>query len=176
MKKKRTAVNRTKPKPKTRIKNRPRIKNKPRKMKIVRIIKNALKYIEKYKEIILYLVFGGLTTLLNMALSFILYSMMGLSAGLSTGIAWVISLIYAYIVNRVFVFESKAKELNEIARESGSFFAARSITGASDIFIMWYFVDVLFLNWWVFKIISQIFTIVFNYVASKLFIFKEQKD
>ena len=155
---------------------KPRVTEKPRVIKKNKIIKKPIEYIEKYKEIILYLVFGGLTTVLNFALLALFHYIIGFSEGLANAIAWVLSLIYAYIVNRIFVFESKAKGFTGFAYEFGSFFSARAFSGAVDIFVIWFFVQKLSLNLFIFKTATQIFTIVFNYAASKLFIFKEKKQ
>lgn len=125
----------------------------------------------KYKEMILYLFFGGCTTLVNIIVYYIC-SRMGLRTSLSTVIAWALSVLFAYVTNRKFVFKSKAFGFLPILKEISGFFLCRFATGLLDLVIMVVFVDFLHLNDMVIKVLSNILVIVLNYVASKLFIFK----
>ena len=129
---------------------------------------------KKYKEIVLYLVFGGFTTLINVAATYALYRLVGFGAGLSSVIAWVLSVFFAYVTNKIYVFESKNAGIKLLLKEAAYFYAARLISGAIDVIIMTAAVDAAKLNFWVFKIISQVIVIVFNYFASKFFIFHKK--
>lgn len=120
---------------------------------------------------ILYLFFGGCTTLVNIIVYYIC-SRMGLRTSLSTVIAWALSVLFAYVTNRKFVFKSKAFGFLPILKEILGFFLCRFATGLLDLVIMVVFVDFLHLNDMVIKVLSNILVIVLNYVASKLFIFK----
>ena len=128
----------------------------------------------KYKEIILYLFFGGCTTLVNIVFYFIC-SRMGCGTVLSTVLAWIISVLFAYITNRKYVFESKAFGFSGIFKETLNFFACRIATGLLDVAIMFIFVDILHLNDMIIKIVSNIIVIILNYVAGKWFIFNKKK-
>lgn len=129
--------------------------------------------LKKYREIILYLFFGGCTTLVNIV-SYYICSRLGMSTALSTVIAWVISVLFAYATNRKFVFLSKVTGLAAILKETAGFFLCRLATGLLDLAIMIVFVDVLHFNGMAIKILSNIFVIVLNYLASKLMIFKNK--
>ncbi len=127
----------------------------------------------KYKEGILYLFFGGCTTLVNIA-AYWLCDKIGLSTTLSTCIAWGLSVLFAYVTNRRFVFESKASGVRAICREMLSFFSCRLATGLLDLGIMVLFVDVLKCPGLLVKILSNVLVIVLNYVFSKLWIFRKK--
>ena len=127
----------------------------------------------KYKEIILYVIFGAGTTLVNVA-AYMLCSGMGLSTALSTVTAWVLSVLFAFVTNRRLVFESGSSGPAAVAREMISFFSCRFATGLPDLAIMVVFVDVLGLWELAVKIASNVVVIVLNYAASKLLIFKKK--
>ena len=129
----------------------------------------------KYKEMLLYLFFGGCTTLVNIVVYYIC-SRVGLGTAASTVIAWVFSVLFAYITNRNFVFKSKAFGFSAILKETAGFFLCRLLTGLLDLVIMVVFVDFLHLNDMVIKVLSNIVVITLNYVASKLLIFRENNN
>lgn len=128
---------------------------------------------KKYREMILYLFFGGCTTLVNI-ISYYICSKIGIGTALSTVIAWVLSVLFAYITNRKYVFESKAFGFAPILKETAGFFLCRLATGLLDLAIMVVFVDFLHFNDMLIKILSNIIVIVLNYIASKLMIFKSK--
>lgn len=125
----------------------------------------------KNKEIINYVVVGGLTTLVSVAsywaFRFIIKNYIILSI-----ISWILAVTFAYITNRKFVFESKSKK---IAEEVIKFFAYRLLTLGLEVALMALFVSVLNINDMLSKVILQIVVLALNYVFSKLFIFKEDK-
>lgn len=129
-------------------------------------------FIGKYKEIILYLFFGVLTTLINIIVYFILTRIMNLSTIYSTVIAFILSVIFAYITNKIWVFNSKTETLKEIGKEIVAFFGGRLFSGGCDILIMYVFVDVLGCNDLIIKILSNVMVVIMNYIISKLFVFK----
>jgi len=127
----------------------------------------------KYKDIILYLLFGGCTTLVNVISYWICAHMLSIGVMPSTVIAWILAVLFAYVTNRKWVFHSEANGTNEILGEMAKFFGARIATGIVDWACMYIFVDVLGLNDVIIKILSNIVVIILNYVASKLIIFKK---
>jgi putative flippase GtrA len=130
--------------------------------------------IEKYKDLIPYAVFGVLTTLVNIVGYWILAHPLGLPVMVSTVIAWILSVLFAYLTNRKWVFHSEAKTNKEVLREAVSFFAARLATGIVDWAAMLVFVDMLKLNDVVIKTLANIIVIILNYAASKFLIFKKR--
>ncbi len=129
----------------------------------------------KYKELILYLFFGGCTTLVNIV-SYYICDRMGISTVISTVIAWILSVVFAYVTNRIYVFESKAIGFNAILKEIISFFTCRLATGIMDLGIMVLFVDLLHFNGLLIKILSNILVVMSNYILSKLVIFKKKSN
>lgn len=136
-------------------------------------MKKIRELLKKYRELISYLVFGVLTTLVNYV-SYLLFAPLFLSTTtIPTAIAWVLSVIFAYVTNRIFVFRSEAKGAAALLREILSFFGARLLSGVLDLGIMWVFADKLGLNDKLVKLASNVFVVIFNYVASKLVIFRK---
>lgn len=134
------------------------------------LITKGIKIYINYKTPILYIFFGGLTTLVNIVAYFICYDIAKLSNVVSTIIAWILSVIFAFITNKLYVFESKSKS---ILYEISSFFVCRLGTGILDLGIMYLTVDILNWNSLLMKIISNVIVIVLNYILSKVIIFKK---
>ena len=102
------------------------------------------------------------------------FNIAGISNVVSTVIAWVLAVLFAYITNKLWVFESKSFERKVLAKEIPAFFGCRLATGVLDVVVMYMAVDVMYSNGTVWKIISNILVIIINYVASKLVIFKRR--
>lgn len=135
----------------------------------MKMIKELL---EKYKEQILYLFFGVCTTAVNIIVYYVC-DVLRFTTAVSTVIAWILSVLFAYVTNRKFVFISTVQGKGKIFKEGLRFFAYRAATGLLDLAIMIVFVD--FLNFYglLIKVLSNILVIVLNYIFSKLFIFKK---
>lgn len=127
---------------------------------------------KKYKSIILYIIFGGLTTLINICVYQLCSYNLQLDTITSNVFAWILSVLFAYVTNRKWVFESKNSTIHGLMKEMTSFFGCRLATGVLDIVIMYISVDILGFNGLVMKCVSNVIVIVANYVASKLVIFK----
>lgn len=135
----------------------------------------------KHKEIINYLIFGVLTTIVSLATKYLLlFTLLDASDALELQIAiiisWITACLFAYITNRIWVFQSKSKE---IIKEMIKFFTSRLATLGVEMLIMFVFVTALGLNSdiWViiWTLISQIAIIIGNYVLSKLLVFKKEE-
>lgn len=133
-----------------------------------------MKLMNPYRELIAYLFFGGATTVVNIAGYWFFTRMIHLESTPANITAICISILFAYITNKLWVFESKTESPLELVREMGAFFGCRAITGVLDVTIMYIFVKKLLLPDMIFKIITNVIVIVANYVASKLFIFKKK--
>ena len=143
------------------------------------MFKSILTLYKKYKEIINYLIFGGLTTVVNLVVKYaLLFTIFDASNSIqlqiSIVISWIAAVLFAYFTNRKYVFESKNQ--NKL-KEFINFVVARISTLLLEMLIMWFFVTLLKLNSdlyvIIFTIISQVAVIVGNYVFSKLFVFKK---
>ena len=103
-----------------------------------------------------------------------LYSGLGVSNVISNVIAWVISVLFAFITNKLWVFESKSFNFKLFVKELGSFTVCRVATGVLDLGIMFVGVDLLKGPAIILKIASNIIVIILNYVMSKIFVFKKK--
>ena len=141
-------------------------------------MKKIWKLYKKYEEIINYLIVGGLTTVVSLIVYYgcvltFLDPKNAFELQIANVISWIISVAFAYITNRIFVFKSKNKNY---FKEIASFVGARITTLLMDMFTMFLLVTVLNGNDKIAKIISQIIVIVANYIFSKLFVFKKSKE
>ena len=129
---------------------------------------------KKYKSVILYLVFGVLTTVVNIV-AYYLLDLNGLfNTVINTSIAWVVAVIFAYVTNKKWVFESKVEGFKDNFKEMMSFFGCRIATGLMDVGIMFVFVDILRYDDMIIKIASNVLVVILNYVGSKLLVFRNK--
>lgn len=142
-------------------------------------MKKLINLYKKYEEIINYLIVGVLTTIVSLVVKWgLLFTILDPKSALELQIAviisWIVAVTFAYITNRIFVFKSKSKK---ILKEIINFFGARLLTLGMEMFIMWFFITLLRLNsdTWVFiwTIVVQVLVTIFNYIFSKLFVFKK---
>lgn len=129
----------------------------------------------KYKKIIHYLIFGILTTLLNILSYGIAAYWLKCSTWWSTIAAWISSVLFAYVTNRRFVFGSRADTWAEKWKEMVQFFSCRLVTGGLDMGIMILFVDVLGVQDMLVKCAANGIVIVVNYIASKRIVFRKER-
>jgi len=120
------------------------------------------------KEVILYLFFGGVTTVANI-ITFKVLRIASLSLFISNSIAWIVAVLIAYFTNRKYVFDSK----NDSKKEFTSFIFFRILTLIIDMILMYLFVSLFKIDDLISKIIVNVVVIILNYVFSKLIIFKK---
>jgi len=130
----------------------------------------------KHKDKILYLFFGGCTTLINTTAYYILYEKLTLSNITGNTIAWVIAVLFAYITNKIWVFESSSTNVKTLVCELRNFFSCRLATAIIDLAIMIVGVDLLKWNVLLMKIISNLIVIVLNYLLSERVVFRKDVD
>lgn len=135
---------------------------------------------KKYEEIVNYLIVGVLTTVVSLVVKWgllftILNAKNAFQLQVAVVISWIAAVIFAYVTNRIFVFKSKSKN---ILKEIVSFFSARLLTLGLEMLIMWFFVILLKLDsdiWvLVWTMVAQVLVIIFNYILSKLFVFRKK--
>lgn len=128
---------------------------------------------KKHKAVLLYIFFGGGTTLVNI-LSFILFnSVFSMSAAVANLPAWVLAVLFAYITNRIWVFDSHIRGAG-LWREIGLFFGGRLLTLGIEEVMLIVLVEYMHLNDLLIKILATIVVLVLNYIFSKLFVFKKK--
>lgn len=127
----------------------------------------------KYWDVIPYLFFGVCTTAVNVVAYWLCAHPLRLKTMPSTVIAWFLAVLFAYVVNRKWVFHSEAHKAKAICREVVSFFGCRLATGVIDWLCMFVFVELLSVNDVFIKTAANMLVVVLNYVASKFVIFKK---
>lgn len=132
----------------------------------------------KYKEIINYLIFGVLTTVISLIVYYVLtFTILNPNNSIELQIAnivsWCAGVLFAYFTNRKFVFNSKND--NKL-KEFATFTTARITTLVLDMLVMFIFVTTLHLNDKIFKLVSQVLVVVGNYILSKLIVFKRDNN
>lgn len=129
-----------------------------------------------YKEIINYLVFGVLATVVNFVSYYIFARIIGIDEVISSGLSWFASVLFAYITNKLFVFDSKTVTKKELIKECISFFLARVLSGIlCDVGTFAVMVKVFKINDIIAKIVTQVMVVIVNYIFSKFIIFKNNK-
>lgn len=129
----------------------------------------------KNKEVINYLIFGICTTIINFITYYCCTKIIGIEEIISNIIAWCIGVIFAYITNKIFVFESKRKKGMQVFKELVSFILARVFTGIfCEVALFALLLKVLKIYDIVSKIITQVIVVILNYLFSKLIVFKNR--
>lgn len=128
--------------------------------------------IKKHREIIMYLVFGVLTTLVNWFSYMIFTDLFHVSYLWSTVISQVLAVLFAYVTNRKWVFKSKAQGVKDISLEAVKFFSCRGLAFVLDIVLMFVGVDLLHINDKFMKLAANGIIIIVNYVSSKIVVFR----
>jgi len=125
------------------------------------------------RETISYLIFGVLTTLVN----YVVYELckwIGVHYAVSTIIAWIFAVAFAYITNKLFVFESRSFNRSVLIKEIAAFVSCRLLSGLCDLGFMIIAVELLSIHDSVSKLLSNVVVVIINYIFSKLFIFKKK--
>lgn len=134
-------------------------------------MRTVIEMLSKYRMQIMYLIFGGLTTVVNI----VVYTearWSHLSINIAYVLAWILSVLFAYLTNRKWVFDSQTTGFANILLEMVKFFFARLATGVVGYLILLFGVHILHQNDMIWNIIQNVFVIVSNYVLSKLMIFR----
>ena len=130
--------------------------------------------IAKYWDILIYLVFGVLTTVVNYAVYLPVYNFCGISAAVSNMIAWVVAVIFAFLTNKPFVFHSHDWSVKTVVPELIKFVSCRLASGVMETVILFLAVDLMDWNGNIWKLITQVLVIIINYVGSKLLVFRNK--
>ena len=138
-------------------------------------IKTLIGLYLQYKEILNYLIFGVLSTIVSFTSYFIFARLLKIDEVISSGMSWACAVLFAYVTNKLFVFESKTNTLKDFLLEMGSFFLARVVSGIlCDVGTFALMVKVLHINDLIAKIVTQVMVVIVNYIFSKFLIFKNK--
>ena len=128
---------------------------------------------DHYYSILMYLVMGGITTFINIFVFWLFNSQFGLNYTIANIIAWFFSVLFAYVSNKFYVFESKNTSLKTLTKEVSSFFFFRILSLFMDLLVMFICISLLSFNPLLGKVLANIIVLIANYVFSKFFIFNK---
>ena len=131
--------------------------------------------IEKYYDVLAYLFFGGLTTVVNYLVYLPCYYLWGIPGSISNAIAWVFAVAFAFLTNKPFVFKSHDWSGKTLWPELTKFIGCRLGSGVLETAIIWLTVDMLQWNGLWMKLFTSVLVIVLNYFGSKFLIFTKKK-
>ena len=129
--------------------------------------------VKRYWDILAYLFFGVLTTVVNYLVYLPCYNLLGLSAVVSNGIAWVVAVAFAYLTNKPFVFRSHDWSWKTVGPELVKFVGCRVGSGLTETVILFLTVDMLGFNGNLWKLMTSVIVVILNYIGSKLLVFKK---
>lgn len=132
--------------------------------------------LRKHKDLILYLIFGVLTTVINYIVYLPCYNWLKMSSAFSNVIAWCAAVTFAFLTNKPFVFKSFDWSYKTIMPELTKFLSCRLGSGAFETLALYVTVDILQWNGNLLKMITSVAVIVLNYIASKKYVFQEQNE
>ncbi|MDR0406112.1 MAG: GtrA family protein [Clostridiales bacterium] len=128
------------------------------------------------KEKVLYLLFGGLTTLVNFSAYYLFVRVLRLHYIFGNTLAWLLSVLFAYVTNRNYVFDAPRKPMRARLGEMAGFFCFRGLTGLIDTAALFVLVTLLSANDFAAKIAVNVIVVILNYLFSKLIIFRQKKE
>ena len=127
----------------------------------------------RYWDVLTYLVFGVLTTVVNYLVYLPVYNLLGVSAAISNMIAWVVAVAFAYLTNKPFVFKSHDWSRKTVLPELTKFVGCRVASGAAETVILFLSVDLFGWNGNLWKLLTSVLVVVLNYFASKFLVFRK---
>lgn len=130
---------------------------------------------KKYQEILVYLVFGVLTTVVNYIVYFPCHNLLEIPASVSNVFAWACAVVFAYLTNKPFVFRSRDWSMKTVVPEFLKFIGCRVASGAAETGILLLTVDILHQNGNVWKLAASVLVVILNYVGSKLLVFRDRR-
>lgn len=127
----------------------------------------------KHKAVLVYLFFGVLTTVVNYLVYYPLYNLLDMSATVSNIIAWAAAVVFAFLTNKPFVFNSMDWSAGTVLPEFWKFTLCRVGSGLLETAALFVTVDVLSLGGNLMKLIISILVVILNYIGSKFFVFRK---
>lgn len=129
--------------------------------------------IQKYWDVLSYLFFGVLTTVVNYAVYLPVYNLLHLSAAVSNILSWVAAVAFAYVTNKCFVFKSTGWSKETVLPELAKFVSCRLASGVMETAILWVTVDLLGWNGNLWKLATNVLVVIVNYFGSRFLVFKK---
>ena len=132
-------------------------------------------FYQKYKEVLLYLFFGGLTTVISIGSYSYCDVVLHIDPLVANIISWILAVLFAYVTNKIWVFSAQTYGIGELFLEMIHFFGGRLFTLVLEEVILFIFINKLHFNSILVKIAAQFIVLVLNYIISKLIVFREKK-
>lgn len=129
----------------------------------------------KYKEMIMYIIIGGCTTVVSLATYFLFHDLLHIHYQVSNILSWICAVLFAYITNKKYVFESKYSGFRNSLMEIGKFLSSRLASLGVEIISMYFFVQVCRLDDGLVKLMNQFIVLVLNYIFSKFWVFRKNR-
>ncbi len=129
------------------------------------------KMLVKYRELLMYGVVGVITTVINMAVYWLLSEPMAVHYAAANIVAWVAAVVFAFFANKLFVFENHGWSAAVVAHEAWTFFLSRAASLLADAAGMWLMIDVLAAPNMPSKFLVNVIVILINYVLGKFWVF-----
>lgn len=127
----------------------------------------------KYREKIMYLIIGGTTTIVSILAFYLFLYAFHINYMISNVLSFVIAVIYAYITNKIIVFQSKTKGFVKIFKEFTIFVSSRLLSLGVETLTLYLLVDKLLVSEAISKLIVQVIVFILNYIFSKIFVFRK---
>ena len=137
-------------------------------------MKKIIELVKKHWDVVSYLFFGVMTTLVNYVVYLPLYNHCHFSATASNVIAWVAAVAFAFLTNKPFVFGSHDWSAKVVLPELAKFVGCRIGSGLAETAIIFVTVDLLKGNGNLWKLLTSILVVILNYIGSKLLVFKKK--
>ncbi|MDX8046774.1 GtrA family protein [Gracilibacillus sp. S3-1-1] len=126
----------------------------------------------KYQEIFRYILFGVLTTVVNITVFILFDTVFNIPYLIANAISIIVAILFAFFTNKKYVFRTESPTFKIVFKEFYLFVGLRLISGLFDMLSMWIFVDLMNLETNFSKILTQFIIVISNYIFSKLYIFK----
>ena len=130
---------------------------------------------KRYREVLLYLFFGGLTTVISIG-SFALFCHAGFHALIANVFSWILAVLFAYVTNSIWVFEAKPAGPKELIRQMTGFYGGRVATLLLEEAVLFIGISLLGISALPVKVAAQVLVLIGNYIISKVFVFRKRKD
>ena len=132
------------------------------------------KLMQEKRDVLLYLIFGVLTTVINYIVYFLCLDHTQMSAATANMVAWVVAVVFAFVTNKPIVFQSHDWSMSVTLPELVKFMSTRIASGLMETGILFVVVDTLHWNGYLWKLITNVLVVIVNYIGSKLFVFKNK--
>lgn len=133
-------------------------------------------FYRRHKEILLYLLFGGLAMVVSISVYWLCSEPLGMHVLLANITSWVAAVTFAYVTNRLWVFSQKAVGLTALLAEILRFFSGRVATLVVEEIILWLFIERFHFSSMAVKIVAQVIVVLLNYIISKFLVFRKNAE